>query len=144
MLFLSPLPGAIADSNVLPSQFVKPDASAAQGVCGYVPCGAGDRAIGITGDGTQVPPGFIEALGGTISTPYAEATTGKEAVIYTLGDICLLKCGTAAGWTAADLLKPDAGGYGVTATTGNNYSAWALSTVNANESGMVLICFGTV
>ncbi len=60
------------------------------------------------------------------------AISGDSLRIFGQGDDCLLTLGVG-GATAGDLLKSDANGAGVTASTGNKAGARALQTGAAGE-----------
>lgn len=93
--------------------------------------------VGISQEGTHDAPGL------TGSTVYA-AATGQNLTIYSLGDVCRLLAGSG-GWTRGQLLKSDANGAGVPATSvGDNVSAVAIESASTGEYGRVQVVFGQV
>lgn len=120
-----------AGGNIAPARFIK--LSDPQTV---VQCSANsDRAFGVSADGTRTPPGFVAALGGSI-TEY-HAIEGDPVEYFGLGQYCLLECGTA--WTAPALLMSDENGAGITATSTNPVNATGLTDAAAGELRLVRV-----
>ena len=131
----------IANGTIQPSRFVKLDTTAGKNFYVIQAAAAGDTTvIGISQPGSYDPPG-------TTGAATDAARQGLPLMVYTLGDVCLLKAGTG-GWTAGDFLVTDANGAGVTVTLSGTsalfYSAKALETTSANELGRVQIMIGAI
>ena len=123
-------PQLVAGGNISPSVFVKVSASADNT---GLAASNGDRPIGISQVGPAQPPGV------TGSDSFA-AHAGEEFQLFGIGDICLLKAGSAVCWTSNDLLMPSAANDGgTTASSGNWAGAIALSTQAANTYGRVQV-----
>lgn len=124
-----------ASANISPSRFVK-----RSGANTVATCGAGERMIGISAEYSNYAP--LPA-----QTEYA-AASGDTCPFIMVGDglqedrPVLLVLGTG-GATQGDLLKSDASGAGVTASTDKDcYGALALATGVAGEAIPVRLLFG--
>jgi hypothetical protein len=124
-----------ASANIGPSRFVK-----RSGTNTVATCGAGERMIGISGEASGYAPLPSQ-------TEYA-AASGDPVTIYMVGDgqqedrPILLIIGSG-GCTQGDLLKSDASGGGVTASTDKDcYGALALESGSAGEAVRVRLLFG--
>ncbi len=73
----------------------------------------------------------------------AADTAGDPVQVYLTGSQCLLQS-TSAGWTAGDLLKPNASGQGVTASGSDVFGAVATSTLTGAGLGVVVVTQGVV
>ena len=117
-----------AGGTINPSRFVKLDTTHDnQGL----QAGAGDRTIGISGVGTDDPPGITGSAG-------AHAVDGENIELFGIGDICLLQAGSG-GYIRGDLLKSDASGQGQTSTTSVWVGAIALESAVSGEFGRVQV-----
>jgi hypothetical protein len=97
-------PSFMANGNINPRSFVKLDATGNGKE--VIACGAGERMLGVSGEGTvQVP---IEGA----STYHA--TDGLPCEVRLPGEEAMLRLGTG-GATTGYMLKSDASGYGVSA-----------------------------
>ena len=94
---------------------------------------AGDMPIGISTDAQKYPP-----IPQNTNTYAAEAGDGVR--VFTNGEYCLLTAG-AGGWSAGDVLKPDANGEGVVAaeTSPQPIGARALEDAAAGELSRVVV-----
>jgi hypothetical protein len=107
-----------AGGNIAPRRFVKLHTAAHQ----VVQAGAGDRAIGVSQEGSGSTP-----IPGASTLA---ATSGLPIRVYQIGETCELD--VAAGTAIGAYLKPDADGKGVVVAAANYASAQALtSTVTA-------------
>lgn len=118
-------PHMIASGNIRPARFVK-----VSGNLTVAEAGAGERACGISQVGTNTAqiPG--------VTSQYA-AESGQPLQIHGLGSICLLRIGGTV--TANDLLKADANGAGVTASSTDEAHALALQGGSSGEDILVQI-----
>jgi hypothetical protein len=127
------VPNLRAGANINPSCFAQ--ISTAADDTG-LPCPANAMPAGITGVGTQDPPGVAGSLG-------YHAYLGGEIELFGQGDICLLTAG-AGGFTAGQYLKSDGsanGGLGIPiASSGVTQAvgALALETAAAGYQGRVV------
>lgn len=118
-----PLPPMVANGNIAPQRFAKPD-TAADNKC--LQCGAGEMPIGISQRGTR-------------NTPYSSlddgfaAIAGESVHLYGPGETAVLELGGTV--VAGDFLKSDANGKGVSAAAGDKYGA---RTVQAGTSGKLI------
>lgn len=111
------------NGNIVPSRFVKPDATQIGGYC--LQAGAGDRMIGVAEPGVRQPP--ISGL----DDGYAGIQNSNPILVFTTNDECWLESGAAV--TSGDLLKSDISGRGITASSdGDIYGAMALQTSTAS------------
>lgn len=124
-----------ASANIGPSRFIKRSGANTVAICG-----AGERMIGISTESSGYAP-----LPGV--TEYA-AVTGDPCPFVMVGDglqedrPVLLILGSG-GATQGDLLKSDAAGAGVTASSNNNiYGALALESGSEGEAIRVRLLFG--
>ena len=117
-----------ANGSIAPSRFVKTDTSAADGH--VVQCGAGDKIVGISQEGTRRAP-----LDGWDDGFCAKAGEGLQVYTPYDCDYCWLETGAAV--TRDDLLKADANGKGVTTTTEND-EVGAVAMETASGSGILI------
>ena len=124
-----------ASADIRVSRFVK-----ASGTNTVAECDAGERPIGISGESAETAP-----LPGNTEL---SASNGNPAMIYLVGDgqqedrPVLLILGSG-GATFGALLKSDADGQGVVASTDKDcYGAMALATGSAGEAIPVRIMVG--
>ena len=124
-----------ASANIGPSRFIKRSGANTVAICG-----AGEKMIGISSEFSNYPPIPNQ-------TEYA-AASGDSCAFTMVGDgqqedrPVLLIIGSG-GCTQGDLLKSDASGGGVVASTDKDcYGALALQTANAGESCPVRLLFG--
>ena len=125
-----------AGGNILPSSIVKI---------------SGTNTVSQADNSTNVPLIGIsqEFLNGApvagSGEPTLAAISGQEVMVYQPGDqsICMLQS-TSAGWTANDLLGPNASGLGITLAvgSGDQYVARALTTVSGSTLGKVVVLVG--
>jgi hypothetical protein len=121
-------PNFKASGTIAISTFVKVSGS---NTCALA--GAGDYPIGIAQEWANTAP---------ITNAGTNAAVSGDAVkVYGLGEICFLQSSTA-GWTAGDLLKPDASGNGVGASSNDIYGAVALETISGSALGRVQVVIG--
>ena len=125
-------PNYIAGATLSPKRFVTLQTDADLTV---EESNAGDTPVGITGIGSRVAP--IPELGSTVQ----HALVGEGCRVHGLGEECFLEAGGEI--TAGDLLKPDNDGKGVTATTGDEYGARALTAASSGEDVRVFVERGT-
>jgi hypothetical protein len=121
-------PGYIAGGNISPRRFVylSDEWTVTQ-------CGAGTRAIGISGHGDRYAPGTAFDSG---TTAYA-ATAGQYLLVYPPGYETVLEAGLPITVATENRLKSDANGRGIPVTTsGDKYGALALE--NASASGQII------
>lgn len=127
-------PNLIAKGDLNPSSFAKGDPS---NDFAAIQAGVGDTPIGITGPGTNTPPG-------TTGATALHASDGEFPTIYSPGSVIELKAGTG-GWTRDQFLKPDANGYGVPCTSIDDIpGAYALESAGDGGVGRVLVLPATV
>lgn len=124
-----------ASANIGPSRFIKRSGANTVAICG-----AGERMIGISAEYSNYAP-----LPDVVE--YA-AKSGETCPFVMVGDglqedrPILLIIGSG-GCTQGDLLKSDASGGGVTASTDKDcYGALALATGSAGEAVPVRLLFG--
>ena len=118
----------IAGGTIGCAVFVKQSTAADETV---LLAGSGDTPIGISQEGQRLPPGV------TGSDTTIAALAGQTLCVYQEDDDCMLQ--SATGWTHGDYLKPDASGFGVTASSTNVVGAKALTTVASGGKGRVKI-----
>lgn len=118
----------VANGNIQPSRFVKLDASATTTVGKVIICGAGDKPVGISGQGSR-------------NAPYSSLDDGYHAIagencrVYTEGEVCWVESGGV--FAQGDRLKSGALGVAVvTTTTQETYGAIALE--NSTGSGKLV------
>lgn len=109
-----------AGGNINPSVFVELDASADATVI------QGDAstvlAFGVSGESTEDAPGLSGA------SSYHASTTSEAVKVFGPGESCLLTAGAAV--TRGALLKSNASGQGITATTGTYANAVAIESAS--------------
>lgn len=112
----------LTSASVSPNRAVKQDTSNP----GYVlHAGAGERAIGISQNGTRLPPisGYDDG--------YAAVQNVESICVYEMGDECWAEAGAAI--TNGDLLKPSTAGVLITSSSdGDQYIAQALQSASAS------------
>lgn len=130
----------VADGDIRPRRFVKMDTGAGDDRK-VLEADANERTVGISPVETNIAP--LEDL---VSTSLA-AQAGQALRVHTLAAHCPLEAG-AGGWSAGDLLKPDADGKGVpiatSGTTIQEYGARALTDAAAGAFGEVEVIQGQV
>lgn len=119
-------PHLTASGNIYPSRFVKISGSRTAALAG-----AGDACSGISQVGTNKAP-----IPG-VTSQYA-AESGETLQIHGLGAFCLLELGTG-GATYGNLLKSDANGKGVAASSGDECGAKAMESGSAGEIILVQV-----
>lgn len=119
-------PAFIANGTILPSRFVKLDATKDFAV--IQGAAATDSLIGISQEGTKDAPGVVGA--GTDA-----ASAGETLKVFGQGDVCLLEAGAAIVRGAR--LTSDATGRGVTAApaAGANNGIGAVALQSAAAAG---------
>jgi hypothetical protein len=121
-------PNFVSSGNINPAVFVtiSGENTVQQSVAGDIP-------IGISSPAQKYAP-----LPGNSDTYAAE--TGDPIKVFQAGEYCELTAGSG-GWTAGQLLKPDANGNGVVAADTSPYGigARALANANAGELSRVVV-----
>jgi len=122
----------VAGGTIEPSRFVK-----ASTVADFqaLQCGAGEKAIGVSQEGSYLYPSTSNP-----SNPTYAATTGESLFVYAVGSICYLTCGS--GVTQGDFLKSDSTGQALTATVGDYFGAQAHQSGASGEKILVEVMFG--
>lgn len=124
------LSGQTASGDINPSRFV-----AKSGAFLVAQAGAGVIALGISHEGSKAVP-----LPGASSLA---AQAGDPIAVYGDTESCLLEAGAA--FAAGAFLKPDAQGRGITAATGERFSAVAEQAAGAaGVKSIVLVRLGVV
>lgn len=123
---------AIAAGDIYPTRFVKLDPSNTGKV---LQCGAGDRPIGISQQGTRRSP-YVDSSG-------KAAAAGEPIQYYDLTEECDLEiAGTVA---PMDRIKSDANGKGVKTTTNTDqYGAVAIHEGTSGKRVRVKVVYGEV
>lgn len=116
-------PNFIAGGNILPSTFVKIDATVAMPTVIQASANT-DVLIGVSKESTDAPP--IPQLSGT---QYA-AVSGENCRVYQPGESCLLSIGSG-GCTAGDMLTTDGSGGGITTAPGAGVRVGAIALMTA-------------
>ena len=125
-----------ATGSINVSSFFKIDPANYRGALQAV---VGDLPDGIIQAGTQDAPG---TFGASVFGAYPAVTPnsgGAQAIFFGSDGMPVQLQAGIGGWTAGDLLKPDANGFGVTAALGDKYGAKAMSTALVGEKHEVII-----
>lgn len=118
-------PHMTASGNIRPARFVK-----VSGNFTVAEAGAGEEIVAISQVGTNTA-----AIPG-VTSQYA-AESGQSLQLHGTGAVCLLVLGGTV--TAGDLLKADANGAGVTASSGDKCGAIALQGGASGEQILVQV-----